>query len=470
MNNNVDKRVYRGLSVQDKAQSDSNRGKQTRQLDQDSQQFASLVADVRKTLTIPPDEQIDQAGALANSFRELLLDFQDGGLDGFNNTLQVMCKTNRRVTAALAWLEDQDQETKQEQDDNKTRINQRGKRVFKVITEADVDQFPDLKWAISGILTAESVSLIFGDSNVGKTFFALQVARCIAREQQWFGRNVKGGYVLYIYAEGKYGLKPRLRALRQFYNEGMTDKIHFIPFPVHLLNDRLTLLETVADLEAEYNLNYALVVIDTISNCALGINQNDQAEVIQVLDTAHDIASNYHAHVMVIHHTNKQGGANGSAALKNHVDTQIELKRPLETSPVIVAHCEKQRDGAPKFDDILLELQIVDLGENPETLEPITSCVMVLSENKAPAIEKAEQESAIMLAILKEHEPISQTQWEEKCKARGISQRTYKARREYLETHNIVTCKKAPNGKGFEYRVALDAESIIESITGGSDD
>jgi predicted ATP-dependent serine protease len=74
-------------------------------------------------------------------------------------------------------------------------------------------------------------------------------------------------------------------------------------------------------------------------------------EVTKVLMVAHEIVETYGSHVMLVHHTNKQGSFNGTQSFKNHVDTQIELQRADKNAPIIM-HNEKQRDGADLFPDI----------------------------------------------------------------------------------------------------------------------
>lgn len=448
-----------GLSVQDRIQSDSSRAKQARQLTQDEQQFARLVASIKQKGETPPDEEINAAGSYAQVLHELCDDLQDKGLDGFNNTLALVRRANRNVHAVLDIWETQQEANQKE--DHRIKLDQRGKKVFITMTEDDIDELPDIEWLIAGILQIATVSMVYGDSNVGKTFYALHTAQCIARGMQWFGHDIAQGNVLYIYAEGIRGLKPRSQAWRKKYDVGKTDKIDFIGFPVHLIEERLTLLNTISSLENERHNKYSLIVIDTFSNCAGGISQNDQMEIAKVLATAHDIVRDYSAHVMVVHHTNNQGKFNGSAAFKNHVDTMIELKKSDADGPIVM-RCEKQRDGE-YFQPMLFELEVIDLGMSPKTLESITSCVMVLSQSKMPGVEKAEQERETMLDILKANDTLSQSKWMSLCSEQKVNRRTFEKHLEYLKARSLVTWQAAVNGKAIMYKAALSIEDIIGS-------
>jgi hypothetical protein len=439
---------------------DSSTRTQTRQLTASEKHFSAMLARMQAGGVAPSSDEIDQAGDFADTLAELKDSLEIDGIPGLNKTLQIMSsarsEAGRRLNTLLAAV----QEQKEQEEDTRTRLDQRGKRIFVTMTEDDIDELPDLEYLITGILQTATVSLVFGDSNVGKTFFALHIAQCIARGLQWYGRDIKAGPVLYIYAEGIRGLKPRSQAWRKHYNAGKTTNIQFIGFPVHLLQERSTLIDTVASLEATRGEKYALIVVDTFSNCAGGISQNDQMEIAKVLATAHELVRDYGAHVLVVHHTNNTGKFNGSAAFKNHVDTMIELKKADATGPIVM-HCEKQRDGE-YFKDILLDLQVVELGLN-QNYESVTSCVMVLSQSKPAAIEQAEQERAAILDILKENEPLSQTKWRDLCREQlAVKRYTFERHLTYFEEYKLVSFQKSGNGKANMYKVIPTIEDIIK--------
>jgi len=438
----------------------SSRGSQKRQLSHEEQYLLTLLVRMLDGKEAPSNEEIEKAGAWSTDLVEIRTAYEDDGAAGVERTLKAMSGTRKRLVNLLAIIEEDRQEREQQEADIRTTLDQRGKLVFRLMTEDDIDNLPDIEWLISGILQTATVSLVYGDSNVGKTFFALHTAQCVARGLQWYGRDIKAGPVLYIYAEGIRGLKPRSQAWRQHHNAGKTDNIHYIGFPVHLISERETLINTISSLEDQRGEKYVLVVVDTFSNCAGGISQNDQMEIAQVLATAQDIARDG-AHVMVVHHTNKQGMANGSQAFKNHTDTWVELKKPEASGPIVI-HCEKQRDS-DYFKDFLVELEVIDLGINEKTYEPITSCVMVLSQAKLPIVERAEQERAAMLNLLREHITLSQRAWTDLCnKELGISRKPFEYHLDYLKSRKMVTWtpENPKPRQAINYKAALNADDI----------
>lgn len=412
---------------------------------------------------------IPQAAGIKLFVEKLISTRKEHGLRALKANLASIKANNERYWCTLTGNppeakeptipESPESEPGKQEEDNRRRLDERGKLIFRTMSEDDIDELPAIECLIAGTLQRATVSLVFGDSNVGKTFFALHTAQCVARGMQWFGRNVKAGKVLYIYAEGIRGLKPRTQAWRKHHEQDKTADIHYIGFPVGLIEEKQTLIDTVTSLPDQYE----LVVIDTFSNCTVGTNQNDQMEIAKALQTAHELVRDYGCHVMVVHHTNNSGKFNGSAAFKNHVDTMISLTR-TDTGPISV-HCEKQRD-AEYFSDFLLDLEIVNLGMD-EDLHTITSCVMVLSNAKNPAMEKAEQERSTMLAVLKEHAPMSQAKWMEWSKEEGISRRVFTYHLERLKTQKMFVAKEGGKGKAIIYEMAPCSN---ESITGECND
>ena len=56
--------------------------------------------------------------------------------------------------------------------------------------------------------------MLYGDSNCGKSFFALDLAYHVAAGHCWFGNRVKAGDALYVAAEGGRGFSKRIAAIR----------------------------------------------------------------------------------------------------------------------------------------------------------------------------------------------------------------------------------------------------------------
>ena len=66
---------------------------------------------------------------------------------------------------------------------------------------------------IQGILGPQSVGVMAGVPNAGKTFLGLDLAAHVAANRPWFGRKVTGGPVLYVASEAPGSVKIRARVL-----------------------------------------------------------------------------------------------------------------------------------------------------------------------------------------------------------------------------------------------------------------
>jgi RecA-family ATPase len=372
----------------------------------------------------------------------------------FNN-LKQKSDQETRLIQLLSGAPPNEAEAEEDLDPRLTR-EKKGERIFRTLSETDILNLPDSEYLISGLLQVQTVSLLFGESNTGKTFNGLHIAECVARGRYWLGRPVKQGVVLYIYAEGRLGMKLRLQAWHRHFDAEPTEMIRFLPFPVHLLQERDILLATIASQEHVPN----LLVVDPYSMCATGTDQNNQMEVTRTLEIAHEITRLYGCHVLVIHHANRQGLFNGTAAFKNHVDTMMELTKEDKTrrDSAILLHCEKQRDGA-YFDDIKLALHRVELGLHPQTLEMRSSCVVVASETTSREIDDEQQEREKMLNVLRIHKTLSTNKWKAiSTKELGVSHRGFYAHIDYFKAQSCVRWTEQGNGKGIMFSPLSEGE------------
>jgi hypothetical protein len=75
---------------------------------------------------------------------------------------------------------------------------------------------------VEDFLCDEQVSVLYGESNIGKTFIALDLALHVSLGWSWHGRQVDRGGVVYIAGEGAIGAKRRYAAFREHYGREKT--------------------------------------------------------------------------------------------------------------------------------------------------------------------------------------------------------------------------------------------------------
>jgi hypothetical protein len=250
-------------------------------------------------------------------------------------------------------------------------------------------------YLVKGLLDRGGFSVIYGESNVGKTFLALDLALHVAADTAWHQSRVCGGAVIYVAGEGGAGIKNRIAAIGLKAPElAARAEGRFTLLPTNL--DLCTGDDAVALIAAlsQTNVAHALIVIDTLARSMGAGDENtakDMGLLVQSVDAIREATG---AHVAIIHHSGKDAakGARGSGSLRAAVDTEIELTRNRDT---IIATTKKQRDmicGA-KF---AYSLSSVDLGTDGDG-DPITSAVVVRADMPLNAAQPLKGQALIAM-------------------------------------------------------------------------
>jgi|11BtaG_2_1085332.scaffolds.fasta_scaffold00685_10 hypothetical protein len=230
-------------------------------------------------------------------------------------------------------------------------------------------------YLIKGWLGRGQMSVVYGPSNVGKSFFCLDMALCVSASVDWQGSKVKGGPVLYLATEGGNAFQSRCVALRKQY--GIFDApLAVRPSPVDLLRpeaDLAGLIELCKQIEVDTGEPLAMIVIDTLSRAMAGGDENgptDMTSFIANVDALRDVTG---AHIMIVHHSGKDAarGARGHSSLKAGADSEIELE---VDGKLRTATATKQRDLEPQ-DPFVFTLKVHELGKD-EDGDAVTTCTI----------------------------------------------------------------------------------------------
>jgi len=231
---------------------------------------------------------------------------------------------------------------------------------------------------VEGLLTSAAMSVIYGESTSGKTFFATDLGLHVARGGQWNGRDIDRGAVIYCALEGSHGIRNRVAAFRTFY--GLDDaELPFavVPVNINMLDatqgevDRL--IQTIKFVMTKMGMPVVLIIMDTLSRAMAGGNENTSEDMGSLVINGARIQQETGAHVCWVHHSGKDSakGARGHSLLRAATDTEIEI---VVEGHARTATVMKQRDmecvGTFNF-----ELEVVELGTNRRG-KPVTSCVV----------------------------------------------------------------------------------------------
>lgn len=216
---------------------------------------------------------------------------------------------------------------------------------------------------VEGVLTVGAGSVIYGDSNSGKTFLVIDLACAVARGVPWMGRQVEQGLVVYVAAESPASVKSRLQAY-QIHHGCRVPNFAIVQAPVNLhSNDSDTemLINAVKQMERMAGCKAALVIGDTLARMTAGANENSGEDMGLVVGRFDRIRAETGAHFLLIHHSGKDAakGARGHSSLRAAVDTEIEVQ---ETATGRCAEVMKQRDLGTKGERIGFTLETVTMG------------------------------------------------------------------------------------------------------------
>lgn len=245
-------------------------------------------------------------------------------------------------------------------------------------------------YLIRDMLDVGALSVMYGPSNSGKTFLALDIAYAVASGRGWHGRKSRAGGVLYIAAEGGQGIFRRTAAMIEKYgNEDVP--LCIFPTSIDLFDpgstDARMLADIVVEQEKRFGVKFMLIVVDTLARAMTG-DENSTKDMGVFVRTVDKLREHTDAHVMLIHHSGKDvsKGARGSSSLNAAVDSEIEILDDLITAT-------KQRE-LTKGPIAAFEVVPVKVGVDDEGVD-IISCYVQLHD--APVVspkEKAPRRSA----------------------------------------------------------------------------
>jgi hypothetical protein len=227
---------------------------------------------------------------------------------------------------------------------------------------------------VKGILDRNAMSILYGESNTGKTFIAVDLAFHVAAGLAWARRKVRKGAVVYVAAEGGTGVYKRLAALRENYPDTGDIPLFIIKFPVDLLHGKVhaqALVKLCLQAAEEAGCTMELIVIDTLSRAMSGGDENSSTDMGAMVQSFDAIREATGAHLMVIHHSGKDRakGARGHSLLRAATDTEIEIER----GKLAVT---KQRDMDGDFSHAF-DLKTVPIGLDADGAV-VSSCVVEL--------------------------------------------------------------------------------------------
>lgn len=217
---------------------------------------------------------------------------------------------------------------------NANRLEGIGANSFDVDRAADLFDLTDIDelrcdndYLVKGLIYKPGIAFVHAAPNVGKSFYALDLALTIAsRMEKWSEKRVaQHPRVLYFFAESASRLWKRRDAWLSYqgvHAESLRGRVSIVPKPVDLTSDPGRIGALIEFIKRE---DYGLVIIDPWLMSIPGADANDAKEMMTALSNLIHVKNETGAAIVVVHHDNRSGNFLGSMAVDAMCDSRFHL-------------------------------------------------------------------------------------------------------------------------------------------------
>ncbi|SFI32637.1 AAA family ATPase [Bradyrhizobium sp. Gha] len=272
------------------------------------------------------------------------------------------------------------------------------KERFDVTWFDDVNESIAKEWVVKDFLGAGEFSLFVAKPGTAKSVLLCDIGCHIAAGQDWHGRKVKQGLVVFFAAERKSLTERRVAAWRK--------KYEFAGIPFVVVGGKLDLTGGLIDakslggaiktLEAKCGHECALIIVDTVTRTFGAGDQNaskDMQKYVQSVDELHRATG---AHVAAVHHSGWEGDrGKGAIDLDGAIDVSFGVTASGKgESKSFVLECTGANDGE-EGTITAFRLESVSLGVDPDGNE--TTAPVVVPTKVTPASLTASTDDGLNL-------------------------------------------------------------------------
>lgn len=230
---------------------------------------------------------------------------------------------------------------------------------------------------LEGIFVCGEGSVIYGASNSGKTFIAIDMAAAISQGTRWMGKRTEAGLVLYLAAEAPASVQRRLQAYQKHYQVKLNN-IYVVRNPLDLFSgpsDSTAIIQIVRNLEQQTGSKVRLIVGDTLARLSAGANENAGQDMGIVIKHFDSIRSETESHFSLVHHSGKNAaaGQRGWSGVRAAIDTELEVTDDVDGRCIEIT---KQRDLDSKGERIGFRLEPVEMGLS-KWGHPVSTCIVL---------------------------------------------------------------------------------------------
>lgn len=254
---------------------------------------------------------------------------------------------------------------------------------FEFIRASDlISNVKPISWAIHKILEANSLGLLFGDPESGKSLLAKDMGLCTAADLEWHGHRANQGAVFCIDGEGHNGTARRISAWSIRHKQAVDS----LPFYVsecaaslYNYESAVEVCDAIQSLATQSGENPVLIIIDTLARNFGPASENSTEDMNQFIAHVDKIREQFKAAVLIVHHTGHgdKSRARGAYALTGAMDAEYRLEKGDDD--IVRMTCTKAKDFS-RPEPLAFKIRPVELGIEDEDGEPVVSVVLDLVE------------------------------------------------------------------------------------------
>lgn len=268
------------------------------------------------------------------------------------------------------------------------------KSKIRIIDMSELEELKPPKWLVENVLTENGMSVWWGKSGSLKSFVALDVAMSVACGRPFQGHSVKAGLVVYLAAEGAFGVAKRVLGWHATKGSGAPAQFKLIPQPVSVVKEIDELIAAILALPERP----ALIVLDTLARTFGAGHENDTADMGAYVVAVDKLREATGAHVAIVHHSGKdeERGERGNVALRGACDTIVYVKRIGKDKVHLVNESPKgKQKDADAFQTIKLRSQIIEFEQKDQR---VSTLILMPDDDvfgSEPEGEEVEAEAAV---------------------------------------------------------------------------
>lgn len=262
-------------------------------------------------------------------------------------------------------------------------------------------EYKDYKmtYLVDGLMETNSLNLLVGPSNVGKTWISYYLSVCVSDGKEFFNHKTDRGSVLYFDNEmSKY--QSYLRQMKLKIQD--MNALGYVESDFPDITNSKEVKQFFYDIEQEVaDDNLKLIVIDSLNACCSNLDENSNSDMRTFMDFASKLAKI--CTVLIIHHKGKSEHSEfrGASVIKDRCDNFFAVDRKGEFK--IIKNRNGKKSGS-KIDFTFSDDEYVEFHteyDNQAYSQPKKDLSQIIIENL--------------------EDGMNQTQLFEKMRANGVS-------------------------------------------------